>query len=313
MNRSFAATALGVALAAVVLVALMRQVALDWRALEASALDYFHLKAPPLAGAWLVQTAGWLLLISTWRSIADRLGGRLGFVRHARLHAYSSLAHVLPGSIWVPAGRVAIYRHHTVPVFVTTAAVTIEWLLLGLAGLVLYGLSAPFSESVAPGWAPLLLVVGLGSVLLLHPAVFHRAVGIATRLFDREAELPRLGGRSILVWFACELSTLALSGLALYLFMIGVTPIQSIADAMAAAAWTMAVANLLAWLPLTAILKDGGMVFILTPLYGSSVIALGMVIAWRIWVTLCGLSWAGLATLLDSAATRRSAEADGHV
>ena len=63
---------------------------------------------------------------------------------------------------------------------------------------------------------------------------------------------------------------------------------------------TVALANLLAWLPATSLLKDGGMVALLTPLYagvlqepGSALlVALGLTLAWRIWSLAVLLCWA---------------------
>ncbi len=179
-------------------------------------------------------------------------------------------------------------------------------MLLGSSGLVLYGRAAPFSRAFPPRWAPLLGAVGLLAVVLLRPAFFRRLVAFAARLLGQPAPPLDLTARDLLGWFTRELAVLALSGAALYLVMGAVSPASSLPDALSVAAWTMAVANLLAWLPLTAVFKDGGMVFLLRPLYDSAVVALGVVIAWRIWLTLVGLSWAVLAT-----AAVRLGRADG--
>ena len=98
-----------------------------------------------------------------------------------------------------------------------------------------------------------------------------------------------------------EFIVLTLSGVGLYLMMRAVSPAASLADALTVAGLTMALANLLAWLPMTGLVKDGAMVALLVPLYGSAAIALGVVIAWRIWVTLVSVSWAGIAAAVAGA------------
>ena len=141
---------LGPALALCVAFLLVRQITGDWRSLPSDALAAFHFDPAPLVVAWLVQTAGWLLVVATWARILAGLGHRLPFVRHLQLYTYSSLAYVLPGSVWVPAGRVAMYRRAGVDALDASAAIVVEWLLLGLAGLALYGFAAPFSQAIPP-------------------------------------------------------------------------------------------------------------------------------------------------------------------
>lgn len=299
---------LGLAVALVVTALLVHQIARDWQRLPDDAFASFHFDPMPLAVAWLVQTAGWLLVVDTWARIVGRLGGGAPYLRHLQIYSYTALAQVLPGSFWVPAGRVAAYRARGIALIAVSAAVVVEWILLGVAGLMLYALAAPFSRALPPAWAPLLSAAGLLALGLLHPVFFRRATALASRLFGRGSELPSLGGRELAGWLLREVVVLSLSGVALYLVMRAISPAASMPDAVAASALTLAVANLLAWLPLTAVVKDAGMVFLLGPLYGSSVLALGVVIAWRIWVMLVALSWAALVTL---AMARRAGEAVG--
>jgi hypothetical protein len=296
----------GVVLAILVMLLLARQVLAEWRALDREILDQFHLDPLLLVAAWLVQTVGWLLVVDTWRRI---VGNGLSLGRHLRLYSYSALAYVLPGSIWVPVGRVMLYRQAGVPVVTTGAAVAVEWILLGVAGLVLYGLAAPFSSAVPPNVAPLLAIGALSSVVVLHESVFGRVVGAASRLLGDEVPPPPLAGSTLLVLAIRQLGVLTLSGVSLYLFMLGVAPAASLPDAMAATSWTMAVSNLLAWLPATAVVKDGGMVLMLSPMYGSTVVALAVALAWRVWLTLASLSWAGLAALVGGRGRQVAEEA----
>lgn len=238
--------------------------------------------------------------MATWRRILARFGIDIPFRQHLAACAYSALARALPGSLWAPVGRVAYYRRLGAPALDVGAAVLLEWLLLGLAGLALYALSAPFARAVPPGFAlPLAVAAAAGALALLRPAAFGAAARWAARVLrqdpavaDRGAEVVRGGLRR---WLAAELAVLTASGTALYLVMRAVAPAASLGDAMSAWALTVALANLLAWLPLTGLIKDGSMVLLLTPLYGSVLVAGAVVLAWRVWMALCELSWAGLA------------------
>ncbi len=292
-------------------VILIARLTTDWRAVPAEALAAFHLDPRPLGLAWGIQTLGWLLVVDTWRQVLDREGEpaggtRLPFARHLQLYAYTSLTQVLPGSIWHPMSRIALYRPFGVPGLAISAAVVVEWMLLGVAGLILFGLAAPLARATPPSWAPLLLPLAVLAVGLLHPAVFDRLLRRAARWLGQATPPPTLIGRDVVLWLMRELGVLVCSGVALYLLMRAVSPAASLADALSVWGLSVAIASLLAWLPATALIKDASMVVLLTPLYlgagietgTAALIALGVTLAWRIWSAGVLVSWAALATAL---------------
>lgn len=290
---------LGLALAAAIGVLLVRQLAADWTSISDQELrEALHLDLRPLAAAWLLQTAGWLLLVGVWRAMLGDTTD-LPFRQHLRVYAYASLAHVIPGSIWSPASRLAMYRGLGVPSLTVTGALLVEWLLVGLGGLLLYVVAAPWSHASPPQGMALLVVVAVASLVLLHPRAYGRTLRLAASRLGGEYD-PRTAPRprQLAGWFALDLAVLALSGLSLFLLMLAISPVASLPDAMAAWGLSMAVANLLVWLPATSLIKEAGVILLLTPLYGSSVVALGVVVAWRIWMVLVQLSWAALAAAL---------------
>lgn len=281
------------------------RLAADWQALPREALRAFHLDPRPLAAAWLLQTLGWLLVGDAWRRMLGAAGASpLPLARHLQLHTLAALTFVVPGSIWAPLSRVALYRRFGVGGLIVAAATLIELLLLGVAGLLLFGLAAPFMHGLAPAWALLLVPLALAGLLLLHPAAMQGALRTLGRWLGQQAEPPRAAWGDILGWFGRELAVLGLSGIALYLLMAGISPAAALPDALAAWGLSVAVASLLAWMPATAFLKDGGMVLVLSPLYleatgdagTAALVALGVTLAWRIWTALVLLSWAALAS-----------------
>lgn len=272
----------------------------DWRALPAEALAAFHLDLGLLALAFGLQTLGWILVGLTWRAILGPEGAGLSLLRHLQIHTLAGLAQVVPGSVWAPLGRLALYRRAGVGALAVSTGLVIELTLLGLAGLMLYGLSAPFVPVLPPGWAPWLGGLALLAAGLLHPRPFGAILGLAWRRFG-QGPMPRAPRTGQLArWFAGELGVLGLSGCALWLLMRAISPAASLPWAMGVWGLTVALANLLAWLPATSLLKDGGMVALLTPLYagvlqepGSALlVALGLTLAWRIWSLAVLLCWA---------------------
>jgi uncharacterized membrane protein YbhN (UPF0104 family) len=283
------------ALAVVVGSVLVYQVTRDWQTFSRTAGRWFPPAPLPLLGAWAVQTVGWLLVVSTWARILGRMGGVAPFRRHLQIYTLSSLANVVPGSVWLPATRVTAYRQHGVHPVAVGAALAVEWLLLGVAGILLYGLAAPFSH-MPPAVSLLALVVaGALAATVLHPRVFAWFMDRAAGRFGYDGQVQRLAGRDIVTWFVCEFVVLVLAGLGLYLVMTALSPVASLPDAMGVTGLTLALANLLAWLPASALIKDASMVVLLTPLYGSAGLALVVVVAWRLWLAVVQLSWAGVA------------------
>lgn len=277
----------------------------DWQSLPAEAVSAFHLDLGLLALAFGVQTLGWLVVGITWRSILGPAGAGIGLLDHLRMHTLAGLASVLPGSVWAPLGRLALYRRAGVGPLALSTALVMELSLIGLAGLTLYGLSVPFAPLLPQGWSPFLAGLGLLAVVFLHPRLFGRLMEWAWHRFGRGRPPRPPSGPQVLRWFAGELIVLGLSGLALWLLMRAISPAASLPWAMGVWGLTVALANLLAWLPATSLLKDGGMVALLTPLYAGVVVepgaallvALGVTLAWRIWTLAVLLAWATLASL----------------
>lgn len=290
-----------------------------WSALTPELRASFRLRPEPLALAFLVQTPGWFLAVDAWRRMlaathpdeapagpVDPLRG-MRFAEHLQGHTLAALAQVLPGSIWAPLTRVAYYRERGLGSFRTGAAMLLEMGLLGLAGLLVFLLALPFSYGVPPAALPWLLAVGAASLAALHPRVFGRLLALLARglRIQPVPSAPRLGLLARLL--GQELLVLGLSGLALILVIRSLLP-SAAHPATVLAAWGLgvAVASLLAWLPATALLKDGGMIALLTPLclaaaggqtLSAAALALGLTLAWRLWTLAVLLAWAGLATL----------------
>ncbi len=274
-----------------------RQVIVDWRRLPAGGLAALRPNPWPLVAAGAVQTLGWLLAVDAWRRILAGLGVRASFLEHAQIYAYTALAQVVPGSLWVPAGRVLGYRQAGASSWAVGAGLIIEWLLIGIAGALWFTSSAPLGVgAVAPSWLPW-LAVGLLVATLASPGGFSRCGQALLAWRGRDVVLPLLRRRDLAFWLLEEVAVVGAAGLSLHLFMHGLTAQSDLALAVSTIGITVAVGAWLAWMPLTAVLRAGMMVVLLTPLYHSSVIALAVAIIWRMWCLGLTVSWAVLAAL----------------
>jgi uncharacterized membrane protein YbhN (UPF0104 family) len=243
-------------------------------------------------------------MVAAWRRMLGPDARHVPFVRHLRAHAVSGLAHLVPGSIWAPVSRIALYRRESVPAVTVGAALVVEWLLVGLAGIVLYGLSAPWSHAAPPRIAGATALAAVVAVACLHPAVAGRVVGrVAERLGTPAPDVP--APRQLARLLAAEVVVLALAGFALNFVMAAVSPSTSLPDAMAAFALSTSVASFLALLPGTGVVREATFVLLLTPVYGSSVIALAVSLVWRAWLVAAQVSWAAIGVLLVRISSNR--------
>ncbi len=269
----------------------------ELRSVQGTLASAFRLDARWLAVTWTVQTAGAILMVDTWRRIVAAFGVRARPAQHAQRYALAALAHVVPGGIWTPLGRLAAYGR--ADALAVGAATTIEWVVLGVAGLVLYGATLPWAASAPPVGVWVLVVVAAFALAAVQPVVFRRLVAFGGRLTGRRtaiSTLPAFDGGHVRFWLARGVGVLMLSGVALYAFMRAVSPTASLPDAIGIGSLAVALGNLMGPLPLTGLVKDLGMVLLLEPLYGSSAVALGLVVAWRLWMIAVEVSWLVLAT-----------------
>lgn len=308
-----------------------------WRALPLSAREAFLPRPELWTLAFLVQTPGWLLAVDAWRrmlaatrpaaevvaaearSLASGAVGdekpassaaalaAIPFAEHLLGHGLTALAQTVPGSIWAPLTRVAFYRERQLGALWTGGAMLLEMSLLGGAGLLLVAAALPAMAGEAPATLPALGLAGILALLLLHPRVFGallHALGKGLRLSTVPTAPPGLTTARLLVQ---ESMVLVLSAAALFLVVRGLLPSAAHLPTLAAA-WGLgvAIASLLAFLPATALLKDGGMLALLTPLclpaaegrlWVATGLALGITMAWRLWTLFVLAVWTMLAAL----------------
>jgi hypothetical protein len=186
-------------------------------------LDYRYLL---LAGG--LYGICFLSVMLGWHRVVTSLGGTKSLRVNARIYCYSSLPKRIPGVVWYIASRVHLYRQEGVSGSVTMLATGLETALLIVSGLLVYlgsllfRVSTRSAENLSPLVAALLLVPLL---VLLHPAVFNRAVAFLLRKLRREVEVSLTGRQSaglVLLYVPAWI----LGGLDLYLLANAIYPVS---------------------------------------------------------------------------------------
>jgi hypothetical protein len=291
-----------------------RQLVAEWGRVQLTGLRFAAL---PLALAYSIQTVGLLVIVDTWRVTLLRFGSRpLAFTDHLRIYANSNVARLLPGSLWGAVGRVAWYRRLGVSAWSVSTAVLVEWLLLGAAGLILFGLASTWLPGGQMPDIGLVAAVSIGVLAFLHPAVFNRLMLGSSRLLQRVrhykaadlssagqtdmqnprgSESPRVSQLDVAGWLARQLMVLLMAGVALSVFLHGITGRTDPLRAVAAMALSTGSSNLLIWMPVSGVVREGLLVLLLRPALPSISLTLAAVALWRVWSIAVTFSWVGLA------------------
>jgi uncharacterized membrane protein YbhN (UPF0104 family) len=181
---------------------------------------------PRLRDADLVQlsislailTAYYLLFTVAWQRILRAWGVRLPYFLALQAEMASILAKYIPGTVWIPAARVAALRR--VGVRDTTlilASVVLEAGLSALAGIVIFFAAL---SALGVGDAPVVPLLALAGVCVvgLHPRVFTPLAKRALRPFGA-SEFPPLPWRTLLGVLVFYGSTWLVGGAAVFFLL----------------------------------------------------------------------------------------------
>ena len=180
----------------------------------------------------------------TWSMMITRLGQVDGGWRDIEVYAYTHLMRRMPGALWYLAGRTVIYRERGIGASVTLAASGLEWLLLLVAAVFIYG---SLSLSNLGSWllgfvTPLLLVaVSLWGLRFLCSAQGRRWLPGFVRQWLGNFSATAVPQRGELVlWVGLYATAYAVGGLILFLLIRGVAPTASTTLSDAIRIWALA-------------------------------------------------------------------------
>jgi hypothetical protein len=251
-----------------------------------------------LAFSFLIEVTGWLFAVFVWQGVVSRFDDHLPWREHFRIYAYSMLGIAVPGRIWTVAGRAVLYEQQGASKLSVTAASVVEYLLLGISSLMVFGLTGVFS-GVGQVWERPIIGIGCAiiALVLIQPPLFNRLTAWAMRRVRQErAPTQPMGYRDLLLWLAIECLVVVIGGTAVYVLfhsILPATPGLFLAILMAWAAAAVA-GNLFFWIP-GPVIRDGFMIAVLSQTLPNSVALLFTLIV-RVWtigsiLALVGLTW----------------------
>ena len=248
----------------------------------------------------IIEFGGLIFAVPAWHLILARCGGQLSYQDDLRIYCYTLLGVVVPGGIWSLMGRVTLYERQGVPGVQVTVATIVEYVLIGLAGLVIYGLATFLQPSQSMWQRPeVALTIIAIAVILVQPPFFNRFTRwVLKQSKQTQGDLASLDYGDLGLLLGLEILTIIVGGTAIYILLQSFISISIEAYVPVVSAWAagVVVGNLLFWFPGKPVLRDGAMMLVLAQLLPPT-LALAFVIILRVWHVASILLAAGLAWL----------------
>ncbi len=208
-----------VALAAIVVVLVLRKLAEEWGAVKL-ALDQARPNWLALAASGLIVLATYAILIETWRVLLRGWQHDIPFVDAARIWTISNLGKYLPGKVWSITALVVMTREYGVSAAEGATASVLVTLVNTIVGFVVAIVAgAPLLR--LPSYAVVVIAL-VAAAVLASPSALPRLGALAGRVLRRDIVLRPLAHRVLPM--AAVLTALAwlMYGVAFWLFTIGV-------------------------------------------------------------------------------------------
>jgi len=171
-----------------------------------------------LAAYYLLFTVAWQRMLAAW-------GLEIPYLVALQAEMASILAKYVPGTVWIPAARIAALRRFGIRATpLVLASMLLEAGLSGLAGVLVFFVSLiSVGSDEAPVWP--LLLLGVIAAVGLHPRIFTPAIRRLLRPFGG-ADLPPLPYSTLVGLLGYYCLTWLVGGAALFFLMrsLGATP-----------------------------------------------------------------------------------------
>jgi uncharacterized membrane protein YbhN (UPF0104 family) len=182
-----------------------------------------------LSASALILGAYYLLFTVAWQRMLAAWGLRLPYIVALQAEMASVLAKYVPGTVWIPAARIAALRRvgiRNTPLVL--GSMLMEAGLSGLAGILVFFVSL---TTVGFSSAPVLplLVLALVSMVGLHPRVFTPGIRRALRPFGA-SDLPPLPYPTLLGLLLYYCFTWLVGGTAIYFLLRSLGGNPSVSD-----------------------------------------------------------------------------------
>jgi len=176
-----------------------------------------------LAAYYLLFTVGWQWMLRAW-------GLRIPYLVALQAEMTSILAKYVPGTVWIPAARIAALRRFGVrDTPLVLGSMLMEAGLSALAGILVFFVSL---TTVGFSSAPVLplLALALVCVVGLHPRIFTPGIRRVLRRFGRTTELPPLPYPTLLGLLAYYCFTWLVGGAAIWFLLRSLGGDPSVVD-----------------------------------------------------------------------------------
>ncbi|MFQ5652586.1 MAG: hypothetical protein ACE5IY_21850 [bacterium] len=259
----------------------------------------FHLNPALVLLSLGIAFSGLGFVVLAWHLILARFGSRLSYHADLRIYCYSILGSTIPGGIWQLAGRVALYERQGVAGIRVTVATVVEFTLLGLAGLTVYGFTILLQRTETFWQRPeFVLIAAALAFVLVQPSIFNKfIIFILQRSGGTDQPILPLRYRDLGGLLGLQVLTIVFGGSAIYVLLQSFVAVPIDLYITVVGAWGAGVAasNLLFWFPGKPVLRDGAMALVLAQALTPS-LALIFVIVVRIWtiasiIIMAGLAW----------------------
>jgi uncharacterized membrane protein YbhN (UPF0104 family) len=176
-----------------------------------------------LAAYYLLFTVGWQWMLRAW-------GLRIPYLVALQAEMTSILAKYVPGTVWIPAARIAALRRFGVrDTPLVLGSMLMEAGLSALAGILVFFVSL---TTVGFSSAPVLplLALALVCVVGLHPRIFTPGIRRVLRRFGSTTELPPLPYPTLLGLLAYYCFTWLVGGAAIWFLLRSLGGDPSVVD-----------------------------------------------------------------------------------
>lgn len=178
-----------------------------------------------MAASLLIHVAGLLCGVATWRLVIRAMGYRVGLRQLARIWFLSGLGRYIPGKIWQFVGAAHIGRGSGLPAAVTVTALAAQTLFFLIGAVLVSAYLLSEGLGVTAGDLTALRWIAPALVVLVHPAVVRWVLALIRRVTGKDLVAWTAGWAVgigiVLLATVCWLIT----GSALYLFVLSLTPI----------------------------------------------------------------------------------------
>jgi glycosyltransferase 2 family protein len=175
---------------------------------------------PDLAASMMVLCAYYLLFTIGWQRMLAAWELPIPYIVALQAEMASILAKYVPGTVWVPAARIAALRRFGIRATpLVLGSMALEAGLSGLAGIVVFFVGLGVSTvgfSAGPG-IPLLVLAALAAIGL-HPRVFTPGIRRVLRPFGG-SDIPPLPYRTVVGLLGYYCFTWLVGGLALWFLL----------------------------------------------------------------------------------------------